>query len=51
MAAAYAEDGDFEDAVKWEKKPIEAGFSNERAQKRAEERLKLYESGKPYREE
>ena len=47
LAAAYAESGDFEQAVKWQKKAIELGKGNEDAK----QRLKLYEEGKPYRAE
>jgi len=47
LAAAYAECGDFKEAVKWQKKAIELDIDNEHAQKR----LKLYEDGKPYRYE
>jgi WD40 repeat protein/serine/threonine protein kinase/tetratricopeptide (TPR) repeat protein len=52
LAAAYAEAGDFTSAVKWQKEAIElltdeqaAGAGDEFA-----ERLRLYESDKPYRE-
>ncbi|MBN1804316.1 MAG: protein kinase [Sedimentisphaerales bacterium] len=60
LAAAYAEIGDYNSAVKWQKEAIEllpkrlsstivnlfTGTSNKTE---FEERLKLYESGKPYR--
>ena len=51
LAAAYAETGDFKSAVKWQKKAIDL-LTEEEEQLRAdfEERLKLYQSGKPYRE-
>ncbi len=51
LAAAYAETGDFDSAVKWHKKAIDL-LTKEEEQLRAdfEERLKLYQSGKPYRE-
>jgi tetratricopeptide (TPR) repeat protein len=51
LAAAYAEAGDFKSAVKWQKKAIDL-LTEEEEQLRAdfEERLKLYQSGKPYRQ-
>jgi WD40 repeat protein/tetratricopeptide (TPR) repeat protein len=53
LAAAYAEAGDFTSAVKWQKKAIELITEKNPAEWRLEfqERLKLYESGKPYRED
>jgi tetratricopeptide (TPR) repeat protein len=54
LAAAYAEDGKFDDAVKWENKAIEIWSSRWRnvdaTLKAARERLELYKTGKPYRE-
>jgi tetratricopeptide (TPR) repeat protein len=52
LAAAYAETGNFDSAVKWEKEAISLLTKEEPAEQRAafEERLKLYQSGKPYRE-
>ena len=48
LAAAYAEAGDFTNAIKWQKKSIElAPYSRRRNYRN---RLKEYESGKPYRE-
>ncbi len=51
LAAAYAEAGDFDSAVKRQKKAIDL-LTEEEEELRAdfEERLKLYQSGKPYRE-
>jgi len=51
LAAAYAETGDFDSAVKQQKKAIDL-LTEEEEELRAdfEERLKLYQSGKPYRE-
>jgi WD40 repeat protein/serine/threonine protein kinase len=52
LAAAYAEVGDFESAVKWQKEAIRLLTEEDPAEWPAEfqERLRLYESGKPYRE-
>jgi tetratricopeptide (TPR) repeat protein len=51
LAAAYAETGDFDSAVEWQRKAIDL-LTEEEEELRAdfEERLKLYQSGKPYRE-
>src|SRR5258708_39990388 len=51
LAGAYAEAGDFKEAVKWEKKAIEVGYLTEQETIDARMRMKLYEEGKPYREE
>ncbi len=51
LAAAYAESGNFKEAVKWQKKAIELGFPDKGKEKKAQERLKLYEAGKPFRDE
>jgi len=48
LAAAHAECGDFQEAIKWQKKAIELGFEDKEKEK-AVKRLKLYEEGKPYR--
>jgi tetratricopeptide (TPR) repeat protein len=49
LAAAYAEVGDFENAVKWQEKCRE--LSTESEQKKWGFFLELYKSGKPYRDE
>ena len=48
LAAAHAEAGDFEQAVKWQEKVVSLLPPAERAD--SESRLKLYREGKPYRE-
>jgi WD40 repeat protein/tRNA A-37 threonylcarbamoyl transferase component Bud32 len=52
LAAAYSEVGEFDSAVKWQKEAIRLLTSKDPAEWPAEfeARLKLYESGKPYRE-
>ena len=47
LAAAYAEAGRFEDAVKWQTKAIELARATRKNEFSA--RRKLYEAGKPYR--
>ena len=50
LAAACSETGDFEAAVKWQKKAVDLLGENERDKWQANyaQRLTLYESGKPY---
>lgn len=50
LAAAYAENGEFEDAVKWQQKSLEAGIRESEAEK-AQQRLLLYERQKPFHAE
>jgi tetratricopeptide (TPR) repeat protein len=50
LAAACAEAGRFDEAVKWETKFLDSRLSNEVADK-ARQRLSLYKQGKPYHEE
>ena len=47
VAAAYAENGEFDKAIELQKKAVEYAPEKERAS--YESRLKLYESKKPYR--
>jgi protein O-mannosyl-transferase len=49
LAAAYAEAGDFNAAIKWETKAIET-MTDERTREPSRSRLVLYEAGKPYHE-
>ncbi|MHC4083724.1 MAG: protein kinase domain-containing protein [Planctomycetota bacterium] len=52
LAAAYAETGDFDSAVKWQKEAIDLLPEYQSSWWRAEyqSRLKLYRAGKPYRQ-
>ena len=49
LAAAYAETGDFDAAIKWEMKALEIVGTEDKAGCQA--RLDLYKAHKPYREE
>jgi serine/threonine-protein kinase len=51
LAAAHAESGDFKEAVQWERRAIDLGAADEAFLERARQRLALYESGMPCREE
>ena len=51
LAAAYAESGDFDAAVKWQKKAMDLLPKDaERDRKDYGSRLELYRAKKPYRE-
>jgi len=50
LAAAYAETGDFDNAVKWENKSIELGLPKSETSK-AQKMLRLFEDRKPFHEE
>ncbi len=50
LAAAYAEAGDFDNAVKWESKYLDSNPPKDDLEK-ARQRLSLYEQKKPYHEE
>jgi tetratricopeptide (TPR) repeat protein len=47
LAAAYAEVGNFEEAVKWQKKCMESGLPGNET-KQAQKQLDLYQQKKPY---
>jgi tetratricopeptide (TPR) repeat protein len=50
LATSYAECGNFPDALKWQKEALKIGFRDKDATQKQEQRLKLYEANKPYRE-
>jgi RNA polymerase sigma factor (sigma-70 family) len=50
LAAACAEAGDFENAMKWEKKVLEDPALDQQDISDAQHRLSLYEANQPYRE-
>jgi tetratricopeptide (TPR) repeat protein len=50
LAAAYAEIGDFKNALKWQEKAIEYGIPHAEELEMARRRLTLFESKKPYRD-
>jgi len=55
LAAAYAEAGDFDNAVKWQTKYLDANYPNSSPSndtpEKARQRLGLYEQKKPYHED
>ncbi|HVX10641.1 MAG TPA: tetratricopeptide repeat protein [Pirellulales bacterium] len=51
LAAAYAEAGDFDSAIKWQAKAVEMLPEDTSVKAQAEDRLELYRAHKPYRED
>jgi Tfp pilus assembly protein PilF len=51
LAAAYAECQKFAEAVQWQKRAVEIGYEDKEDEAKALRRLKLYEEGKPYRQD
>ncbi len=50
LAAAYAEAGDFKQAIKWETKYLETSNLSEKEARKAKNRLVLYQARQPYAE-
>jgi tetratricopeptide (TPR) repeat protein len=50
LAAAHAENGDFAEAVRWQKKALELGVAAASEKKEMTDRMSLYDAHKPYRE-
>jgi hypothetical protein len=50
LAAAHAENGQFAEAVEQQKKALQSPDLTLKAREEAQQRLRLYEAGKPFRE-
>jgi hypothetical protein len=51
LAAAFAEAGTFDEAIKWQNKALTFPMVLMMIGEKAGQRLKLYQAGKPYREQ
>jgi tetratricopeptide (TPR) repeat protein len=51
LAAAYAECGNFDLAIRWQRSALDAGATGLQNKENSLQRLKLYQERKPYREE
>jgi hypothetical protein len=50
LAAAFAESGNFDEAIKWQRAALEFPEFAESSGVEARQRLRLYSLGRPYRE-
>ena len=50
LSAAFAESGDFQEAIKWQTKALEAPELEQDKDTEYRQRLKMFEEGKPYRQ-
>lgn len=50
LSAAFAESGDFKEAIKWQMKALEFPKMEKYKAEKYRQRLKIFEEGKPYRE-
>jgi tetratricopeptide (TPR) repeat protein len=50
LSAAFAESGDFQEAIKWQMKALEAPELEQDKDPEYRQRLKMFEEGKPYRQ-
>jgi hypothetical protein len=50
MAAAYAEDGQWDKAIEWSKKAVELGHDDPETAEQLQKELANYEEKKPWRE-
>jgi serine/threonine-protein kinase len=50
LSAAFAESGDFQEAIKWQTKALEAPELEQDKDTEYRQRLKMFQEGKPYRQ-